>query len=81
MSKVVLLAVNMKSDLCAVSTTVRPLIADCTGAIYFTSLQIQEGGRLTVCTPHTAAMLRESDDPVRFYNGVARSASLSAISE
>ena len=30
-----------------VSITVKPLISDCTGRIYFTDLMVQEGDRLT----------------------------------
>ena len=66
-------SVKVKSDMRVVSVTVRPLIADCTGAIYFTDLQIQEGDKLTGYTPHSTTMIRESDNPVRFHNGVVRS--------
>jgi hypothetical protein len=65
--------VKIKEDKRVVSITLRPLIADCTGAIYFTDLQIQEGGKLTGYTPHSTTMLRESGNPVRFHNGVVRS--------
>ena len=30
-----------------VSITVKPMISDCTGRIYFTDLMVQEGDRLT----------------------------------
>gem|GEM_PF-6910823 len=41
-----------------VSVTLRPLIADCTGVIFFTDLQLQEGDRLTGYMPHTTTMLK-----------------------
>jgi hypothetical protein len=43
------------------------------GAIYFTDLMLQEGGSLTGYTLHTAGMLRASENPSRFYNGIVRS--------
>lgn len=55
-----------------VSITVRPLIHDCTGAIYYTDLQFQEGDRLTGYTPHTATMLKDPHGPVMWRNGVIR---------
>jgi len=66
-------SIKVKEDKRVVSVTVRPLLADCSGAIYFTDLQIQEGDRLTGYTPHTTTMLRESGSPARFHNGVVRS--------
>jgi hypothetical protein len=65
--------VKVKEDKRVVSVTVRPLIAYCTGEIYFTDLQIQEGDKLTGYAPHTTTMLRDSQNPVRFHNGVVRS--------
>ena len=67
-------SVKVKSDKRVVSITVCPLIDDCTGTIYFTDLQIQEGDKLTGYTPHSTTMLRESGNPVRYHNGVVRSA-------
>jgi len=65
--------VQVKENKRIVSLTIRPLIADCTGAIYFTDLQIQEGGLLTGYTPHTTTMLRNTPKPVHYHNGVVRS--------
>lgn len=65
--------IKVKENKRVVSVTVKPLIADCTGAIYFTDLQIQEGDKLTGYTPHTTTMLRNSANPIRFHNGVVRS--------
>ena len=65
--------VKVKQEKRIVSVTLRPLIADCTGAIYFTDLQLQEGDRLTGYTSHNTTMLRDSPSPVRFHNGVVRS--------
>ena len=36
-----------KQDQRVVSITVKPMISDCTGRIYFTDLMVQEGDRLT----------------------------------
>lgn len=65
--------IKVKEEKRIVSVTLRPLIADCTGTIYFTDLQLQEGDRLTGYTPHTTTMLRNSSNPVRYHNGVVRS--------
>ncbi len=65
--------IKVKEEKREVSVTLRPLIADCTGTIYFTDLQLQEGDRLTGYTPYTTTMLRNSTNPVRFHNGVVRS--------
>ncbi len=65
--------VKVKQEKRIVSVTLRPLIADCTGTIYFTDLQLQEGRKLTGYTEHTETMLRNSQNPVRFHNGVVRS--------
>ena len=35
-----------KQDQRVVSITVKPMISDCTGRIYFTDLMVQEGDRL-----------------------------------
>jgi hypothetical protein len=64
--------VKVKEEKRVVSVTIRPMIADCTGTIYFTDLQIQEGDRLTGYAPHTETMLRNSPNPVRFHNGIVR---------
>lgn len=68
-----------KQDQRVVSVTVKPLVSDCTGTIYFTDLMVQEGDRLTGYVIHTEALLqkyREAGNivPPRFYNGVVRSA-------
>lgn len=66
-------ALKVKQEKRVVSVTIRPMIADCSGVIYFTDLQLQEGDRLTGYTPHTTTMLRNSPNPVRFHNGIVRS--------
>ena len=66
-------AVKVKVDKRIVSITVRPTITDCTGAIYLTDLQIQEGDKLTGYSGHTSMMLRNSPNPPRYHNGVVRS--------
>lgn len=67
-----------KKERRVVSVTVRPLVSDCTGAIYYTDLMLQEGDRLTGYVIHTETLLekyRENGQivPPRFYNGVVRS--------
>lgn len=64
--------VKVKESKRVVSITVRPLIADCTGAIYYTDLMLQEGDKLTGYTPHTTSMLKNSPNPPRFHNGIVR---------
>lgn len=80
MAKFVRLAevVNKKKDMRIVSVTVVPTIADCSGRIWFTDLQLQEGPGLTGYAPHTETCLRkfrengEIKAPV-WFNGVVRS--------
>lgn len=64
--------VKLREDKRVVSVTIRPLISGCTGEVYFTDLQLQEG-RLSGYTPHTTAMLRNPKNPVRYYNAIVRS--------
>jgi hypothetical protein len=71
--------IQIKSDKHVAGITVRLLITDCTGTIYFTDLQLQDGDRLTGYTVHTSGMLakfRENGEivPPRHYNGVVRTA-------
>lgn len=68
-----------KADGRVVSITVKPVISDCTGTIYFTDLMVQEGDRLTGYVIHTGTQLEKYREdgtvlPPRFYNGVVRSA-------
>lgn len=65
--------IKTRENMRVVSVTIRPLISDCTGDIYFTDLQLQEGSRLTGYTPHTTTMLKNSENPVRYFNAVVRS--------
>ena len=66
-------SIKTREDMRIVSVTIRPLIADCTGNIYFTDFQLQEGSRLTGYTPHTTNMLKNSGNPARYFNAVVRS--------
>ena len=63
---------KLKEEKRIVSVTIRPLIADCTGEIYYTDLQLQEGDKLTGYTPHTSTMLRSSGNTPRYRNAVVR---------
>ncbi len=64
--------IKVKEDKRVVSVTICPLIADCTGEVYFTDLQLQEG-RLSGYTPHTTPMLRNPGNPMKYYNAIVRS--------
>lgn len=64
--------INKKQDMRVVSITVKPTITNCSGTIWFTDLQLQEGPALTGYTPHTESRLTE--DTKVWFNGVVRSA-------
>ena len=69
--------INQKQDMRVVSVTVKPTITDCSGTIYFTDLQLQEGAALTGYTPHTEVFLQKfrEDGEVKapvWFNGVVR---------
>ena len=71
--------VNKKKDMRIVSVTVIPTIADCSGRIWFTDLQLQEGPGLTGYAPHTETGLQKlrEDGGIKapvWFNGVVRSA-------
>lgn len=71
--------IQIKSDKHVAGVTVALKLSNCTGTIYFTDLQLQEGDRLTGYTVHTSKMLtkmQENGQPVppRHYNGVVRTA-------
>lgn len=70
--------INKKQDKRVMSVTVIPTIHDCTGSIWFTDLQLQEGVALTGYEPHTESRLlkfRENGEikPPVWFNGVVRS--------
>lgn len=70
--------INRKEDKRVVSVTVKPTITDCSGTIYFTDLQLQEGPALTGYSPHTEVFLKKTqensaDKPPVWFNGVVRS--------
>ena len=70
--------VNKKKDMRVVSVTVVPTITDCSGRIWITDLQLQEGPVLSGYAPHTETMLQKQREnglvkaPV-WFNGVVRS--------
>ena len=65
--------VNKKKDMRIVSVTVIPTIADCSGRIWFTDLQLQEGSALSGYAPHTEICLKKSGNAPVWFNGVVRS--------
>lgn len=71
--------IQIKGDKHVANVTIMLKLSGCTGTIYFTDLQFQEGDRLTGYTVHTGKMLtkfRENGEivPPRHYNGVVRTA-------
>lgn len=64
--------INKKQDMRVVSVTVKPTITNCSGTIWFTDLQLQEGSALTGYVPHTESRLAEGSKV--WFNGVVRSA-------
>lgn len=70
--------VNKKKDMRIVSVTVIPTIADCSGRIWFTDLQLQEGPVLAGYAPHMETCLQKfrEDGGIKapvWFNGVVRS--------
>ncbi len=70
--------VNKKKDMRVVSVTVVPTISDCSGRIWFTDLQLQEGPVLAGYAPHTETCLQKfrEDGGIKapvWFNGVVRS--------
>ena len=70
--------INKKQDKRVMSVSIKPTIYDCTGTIWFTDIQLQEGPVLNGYAPHTEGSLqhlRENGSikaPV-WFNGVVRS--------
>ena len=67
---------KVKREKRVVSITMRPVLANCTGALYITDLQMQECGKLTGYTLHTETILQPSSSPPRYHNGVVRSGAI-----
>lgn len=70
--------VNKKKNMRIVSVTVAPTITNCSGRIWFTNLQLQEGTALTGYAPHTETALRRyrEDGGIKkpvWFNGIVRS--------
>lgn len=59
------------------SITVKPTITNCSGTIWFTDLQLQEGPALTGYTPHTEVRLAEVDRV--WFNGLVRSSATTVL--
>ena len=56
-----------------VNITVRPVVTDCEGAVWFTGLMLQEGDMLSGYTPHTKGLLKKSENAPVWFNGIVRS--------
>ena len=67
---------KVKREKRVVSVTVRPVLANCSGALYITDLQLQECGKLTGYTPHTETMLQSPSSPPHYHNGIVRSGAI-----
>ena len=65
--------ISKKEDKRVVNITVRPIVADCEGDIWFTDLMLQEGDMLSGYTPHTKGLLKEAENDPVWFNGIVRS--------
>ena len=65
--------ISKKEDKRVVNITVRPIVADCGGDIWFTDLMLQGGDMLSGYTPHTKGFLKESENDPVWFNGIVRS--------
>lgn len=69
--------INKKQNMRVMSITVKPTITNCSGTIWFTDLQLQEGPALTGYTPHTEVRLVPAEKV--WFNGVVRSAATAIL--
>lgn len=69
--------INKKQNMRVMSITVKPTITNCSGTIWFTDLQLQDGPALTGYTPHTEVRLEKMDKV--WFNGVVRSAATAVL--
>lgn len=65
--------IEKKESKHVVSVTVRPIVTDCTGAVWFTDLMLQEGDKLSGYTHHTKGFLKKSENAPVWFNGIVRS--------
>lgn len=65
--------IEKKESKRVVGVTVRPIVEDCTGAVWFTDLMLQEGDMLSGYTHHTKGFLKKSENAPVWFNGVVRS--------
>src|SRR5690625_2277620 len=70
--------IRVKEDKRVVNITIKLFVTDCTGTIYYTDVQLQEGDKLTGYVLNIETSLEKYSGesavaPVRVYNGVLRS--------
>ena len=65
--------ISKKESKRVVNITVRPIVTDCEGDIWFTDLMLQEGDMLSGYTPHTKGLLKKSENAPVWFNGIVRS--------
>ena len=70
--------INKKQDKRVMSVSIKPTLYDCTGMIWFTDIQLQEGPVLNGYAPHTESRLEKlkEDGSIKnpvWFNGVVRS--------
>lgn len=53
--------------------TVRVYVNNCTGMVYITDMNLQEGDMLSGYTPHTEISLKKSENTPVWFNGIVRS--------
>lgn len=73
-----------KQDKRVLNITVKPIVSDCTGTLWFTDLMFQEGDKVTGYIVNTGTFLKkyDGDDAItgkRFYNGIVRSSATCII--
>ncbi len=63
---------DCKKELRVVRASVRLLVSDCTGRVWFTDLMFQEGDQLTGYTSHTEELSAKRESLPVFFNGIVR---------
>lgn len=76
--------IDKKSSERVVSITVKPLVEDCTGIIWFTDLMLQEGDKVTGFVISEKTQLKKYEEagapvPKSFYNSIVRSSATCVI--
>ena len=65
--------ISKKESKRVVNITVRPIVTNSEGTVWFTDLMLQEGDMLSGYTLHTKGVLKESENDPVWFNGIVRS--------